>query len=632
MENQPEFQQVLREKLASGLADESDIAGIVGAPSVNTRVYQASSVDTSSVTFSFTPSRGALMSRRVIFEFPVIVTHTAGGGQLVFQPSFAPSQYAGLQAVRQFSLTLNNADFKAQPSDFLSAWSRYHLDEDQVQSEAEFMASPDYQDPDASCPLYAMTAANNNTAATLAAARQAASVHDRAGNPYAISDYGCAMPNRASTRFFTESGVGTATITRVYTFRVPVFVNDLLDMAPGRTLANITSFDLNVDFMANLATSCFQNATINDSGIDGKGGGALYNQVTGTAAAVQLTSAMVSVGRALNAPSSADFKLYVSYLECPVQIPQSVSYEYSRFEHHQYTLTESGQAAGVVRIGASATTLSGDLSFSMVPKAVYVFAVPRASGQRMQDAKCFMKTTSLEINLGSQRVNYQNAEEIRELCLENGMYAPNLSEYNGVVKLVYGKDLPVPDTGMGPAFIGAPVTCQLNLQATHQNLCGQQKSDMVMHIVVEYPARVSFQQNMSETIQGLTGAEEQALSAAPLDIKSMIGDSALTHVQGGKLRLGKIKSFIKKHFTPKGFHKAADGIISVLRKAESVVDEGARVVDEVHGSVNRIQGKLGGQGSMHGGQVIGGAMHKQQPPLPRIREDPNHPGRYLKFK
>jgi hypothetical protein len=100
----------------------------------------------------------------------------------------------------------------------------------------------------------------------------------------------------------------------------------------------------------------------------------------------------------------------------------------------------------------------------------------------------------------------------------------------------------------------------------------------------------------------------------------MLGDSAVTQVQGGKLRIGKIKSFIKKHFTPKGFHKAADSIISVLRKAESVMDEGERVAQEVQGSVGRIQGRFGKQ-PMSGGQLIGGGL-----PIDKSEH------RYLKFK
>ncbi len=595
------FENSIKHKLASALVDEKEVIGVAGSDNINQRVYSAASVDTGSCTFSIKPDSGSLISRRIVMEMPVTVTHTVGAANLLFHPAFSPRQYALLQAISRIELVVNNTSVTSLPAEFISAWSRYHLNDAIMQEQAEFLPSPDFADPNAVTPLYGIAV---GAPGNYSKNKRTVSYKDKAKLPFGIADEGCFYPNRATEHQFVETGTGGTTITRVYTFRCPLFVNDFLDFIPGRTLANVTSLDINITFVNDMS-QIFTSPSNENSGFLGDVNDALFNDNNDSA--VPLTPAMCSVGSALNAPTIAGFKVFIDLYKSPVLIPRSLTYEMSAYQNHSYSV-------GALNYGSTHTVQTGDIQLSQVPQSVYVFCQQNTAQRTTNAGSCFMTINSLKVNAGSKLTSYTRREVLRELMLENGMYCPSLHEYNGCLRLEFGKDLPMPDGGGVPVFVGSPISSSLNMEVVVENLSGVVRTYMRLYIVVQYPRRIELGRDESMTIQGLKSSEVSQLASTPVNLQSA-SDMDNAEMHGG--------SFFKKMFKKKNFSKKKIlGAIHAMNKIVSAIDPKG----ENFGAVKRglDVGDAVVHAGVHGGQLIGGSSKASGG-----GEAP--PGRYMQF-
>jgi len=602
-DSNPDVSSVLRSKLASALHDEQDPIGVAGSHNVTAHSSPAVSADASSARFTFSPSAGSMMSRRIILEFPVLCSSTdasgvvGGGTRYVFQPTFGPRQYAGMLAIQQATITINNQIVNSLPADFVTAMSRYYLNEERIQEDAEFLSSPDFTDPNTYLPVYNATVpANAGEIPTRLAAQE---YKDRAKAPVGINDYSLKYPNRASSHHYTEQGAASGTVSRVYTLRCPLFMNDLLDFMPGRTLANVNKIEIELKFVNNMAT-VFSCPHLTNSGYAGATDGSMVIDAADPDANAVLPDANhVRLGGFGGIETSA-FKLYIDTYESPLAIPPQIAYEYSRYDR------STTVSLGTVGANATVTSQTNSLTLGMIPKNIYVFAKVGTDAVRARDGSNFLRFESLSVNTGTKTVLYNNRQVLREIGLTNGMFCPDLGEYCGVLMLQYGVDLPMPTGPDGaPVFVGAKVDNQIHFDFTVRNTSSFAKNNVRFYMFAEYPMRMLMSRSEASTEQGLTNMEYNKLKAQPMSVHNLGDDADHQQVVGGKLNFKKIAHFAKKQLSSKKIHKRLRQIDRLLEGLDSAVQRGGEVMDHVKAGVDVVQG----------GQLIGGKMHKVPPRL-----------------
>jgi hypothetical protein len=591
----------LRDKVSSALHDQAEPLGVSGANAFQSRSYAAASVDTNTCTFQISPPAGTLMDRRVILEFPVVIAHAAAGTALEFQPCFAPRQYAGMNCIRQISVDINGTSIQSRPQNDLVALKRYDINGDRLIDESMFLSAPDPDDPLGYCPLYATPAAANHAAWLTNI--DGASYHDRAGAPYTINDHSVSTHgNRASSVHYVDYGAGTADIRRVYTFRCPLFLNDLLDFEAGRSLAHVNQFNVTISWDSRMFTNFVTSPAVG-AGAAGVFGQGLVNIHGGNLATIEVTAAMVSVGDRLNAPAAATFKLLIGYTTPVVEIPKELSYEYTRYDRF---VTQVGQIAANTTSG---TVTSSDVTLPQVPDAIYLFVRGNQSERAQADGDVFMRFMELDIRCNGTTTSYNSPAALRELCLENHMFSKSGKEYVGVVKLLMGKDIPMPQSPQGPSVVGQPLSVSLSFTCKVHNWLTTVKNNLELHVLVAYPSKLTLSQQNATIMQGLTPAEVEGLLAMPAS--SMVPESAHTQVVGGKLRLGKITKWISKNFNQKKLHSAIQSVEKVLGKVDDFVEKGVDFADKAKNAVDAFSPQNAAAfsgGQVIGGQVIGGKM------------------------
>ena len=481
-------------------------------------------------TFSYKPSQGSMINRRIYLQMPVTlkVNNEAANAEADFGANTAPRQFPVNSIVQNCEISINNTPVSTNIADLKNAVSLFDTSPDfRVKHHSMTASQPDYSGS------MATLVANDliNPAAAIDATRSAE------------------LSRLAASGAPADEDKGTAPNTNYVKIRSFVFTellqHPLLDIDDS-VFTNVTQFQMRLNFNT-----------------------AVANMFAASAASTGALSIELGLPQLLmqiiNPPESYN-------------IPPVVDVEY------QDRRMVSSTIGNVTTNGTSQPHSIPNTYLNRIPEYVTIWAQPTAANALVAEGLGSIKSLDLRVNNTSGVLSGATKQQLFQISQKNGLSHEFPFRYNTTrglpIKLKVGEDIPV---------FHPPNTSNVNFDfsgtVTFENTSLGADTTFTVKIMFEFSntLQISLSQTMVKAGNSLAQAKEAILAGEEETSKDEMTGGFWRKKHWRKLK----RTFNRKNLEDfgRGFHKGFTGTLDVANQLANV----ANVASNMQGS-----GVLGG--------------------------------------
>tara|TARA_R110000772_G_scaffold268733_1_gene398379 strand:+ start:5232 stop:6983 length:1752 start_codon:yes stop_codon:yes gene_type:complete len=324
-------------------------------------------------------------------------TDYAGGALLKIGNNLAPRQFPLASIIDTIDLTINGTHFTASINQYIHAVMEYTTVDYRNRVLSQVAHHPD----------------KNNYAGTLGKAVHPLNLNHEAGR-------GAEQPR--GTLLDECSGNNTNTLT--FVLEEPLFLSPLMAEF-GHGMSNVNDVSVQINWSSKLENflSC-----------------AIYPAATQTARTFPVNATTLAAATTIIEKTELNVRYYTA--QDDIKIPNEIVLPYKQ---PKIVIKESGQH----NKGTATPATGNNIRLNQVPECVFVYAKAKRSAKTPESADISARISKIEVDWNNQSgaLSALTEKDLVRLSVENGLdEASNEYLTNGlVVKLVFGKDLPLPD-------------------------------------------------------------------------------------------------------------------------------------------------------------------------------------------